>query len=155
MRTPLKPPPPYCSERPFHSTGRFTSKRIGGALGSTGSRCPSTLQKAGFAGAMRVAGVGARSETESDDGACNVLESMRTSPSPCPTRPPQVLAASPTIVAANPEDVAVKKANTATKEMRATTIASTMQFWPQPIKQYIQNPFALAVNQQRYTIRSY
>ena len=65
MSVPLKPPPPYCTERPFHSTGRFTSNLIGGALGSVGSIWPSTLQNAGLADAMRAAGVGARSDTAS------------------------------------------------------------------------------------------
>src|ERR1051326_5834958 len=84
----LRPPPPYCTERPFHSTGRFISNLIGGALGSVGSIWPSTLQNAGLAGAMRAAGVGARSDTVSREGACSVAESIRTA-SRAPARPLQ------------------------------------------------------------------
>ena len=69
ISTPLKPPPPYCSERPFHSTGRFTWKLIGGALGSDGAIWPSTLQNSGLAGVTRAAGVGPLSATASGVGA--------------------------------------------------------------------------------------
>src|SRR5205807_380697 len=48
--TPLKPPPPNCTDDPFHCAGRLTWKRIGGAFGSTGAMAPSTLQYAGAAG---------------------------------------------------------------------------------------------------------
>src|SRR5713101_5629681 len=99
MRVPLKPPPPYCTERPFHSTGRFTSSLIGGALVSVGSIWPSTLQNAGLAGAIRAAGVGARSDTASGEGVCSVTESIRTA-SEDPARPPQAEAASSIIIAA-------------------------------------------------------
>ena len=100
ISTPLKPPPPYCSERPFHSTGRLTWKRIGGALGSVGSMRPMTLQNSGLAGVMRPAGVGPRSATASCDGACMAAESMRTALSAGPTSPLQVVAGSPLILEA-------------------------------------------------------
>jgi hypothetical protein len=50
MSVPLKPPPPNCTDDPFHCVGRLTSKRIGGAFGSTGAMVPSTLQYSGAAG---------------------------------------------------------------------------------------------------------
>src|SRR5450631_4547797 len=99
MRVPLKPPPPYCTERPFHSAGKFASNLIGGALVSVGSIWPSTLQNAGLAGAMRAAGVGPRSDTASGEGVCSVAESTRKA-SKDPARPLQAEAASSTIVAA-------------------------------------------------------
>ena len=61
MSTPLKPPPPYCTERPFQATGRLIWKLMSGALGSSGAMCPSTLQYSGAAGVMVAAGVGPRS----------------------------------------------------------------------------------------------
>jgi hypothetical protein len=50
ISTPLKPPPPNCTDEPFHSVGRLTWKRIGGALESTGAMKPVTLQYSGAAG---------------------------------------------------------------------------------------------------------
>src|SRR3954470_21789528 len=100
MSTPLKPPPPYCTERPFHSTGRLTWNLIGGALGSVGSIWPSTLQKAGLAGGARPDGVGPRSATASGDGASNVAESIFTASAP-PVRPLQTVSASSASVIAS------------------------------------------------------
>ena len=60
ISTPLKPPPPYCKERPFHSVGRFTSKRIAGAVGSTATMRPRTLQYCGMAGVMTASGGGGK-----------------------------------------------------------------------------------------------
>ncbi len=74
ISTPLKPPPPYCSERSFHSIGRFTWNLIGGAFGSNGAICPSTLQNSGLAGVTRAAGVGPRSATASGVGAIMLAE---------------------------------------------------------------------------------
>src|SRR5262245_21916511 len=50
MSMPLKPPPPYCTARPFHSVGKLTWNLIGGALGSSGAISPSTRQCCGSAG---------------------------------------------------------------------------------------------------------
>src|SRR6185295_3058246 len=44
ISVPLLPPPPYWTALPFHCMGRFTSKFMGGALGSTGAIAPNTLQ---------------------------------------------------------------------------------------------------------------
>src|SRR3977135_2172775 len=49
MRTPLRPPPPYCTALPFQVTGKLTWKLIGGAAGSMGATEPRTLQNAGIA----------------------------------------------------------------------------------------------------------
>ena len=100
MSTPLKPPPPYCSERPFHSTGRFTWNLIGGALGSDGAIWPRTLQNSGLAGVTRAAGVGPFSATASGVGATIEAESIRTALSVGRIRSLQVVAGSPAIFAA-------------------------------------------------------
>jgi hypothetical protein len=108
IRTPLKPPPPYCSERSFHSTGKvhleLDRRRVG-------SIWPRTLQNAGLAGEIRAAGVGARSETESGEGACSAAESIRTACSAGPARPPQLAAGSPSIVVARAEAVTARIAS--------------------------------------------
>src|SRR3954465_14016622 len=44
MRTPLNPPPPYCSVLPFHASGRFSWNLIADALGSTGAISPRIRQ---------------------------------------------------------------------------------------------------------------
>ena len=54
MSTPLKPPPPNCTERPFHCTGRFTWNWIGSAFGSTGAMRPTRRQCAGIAGVIPI-----------------------------------------------------------------------------------------------------
>jgi len=117
ISTPLKPPPPYCSERPFHSTGRLTWNRIGGAFGSVGSMRPMTLQNSGSAGVTRAAGVGPRSATASGEGACIAAESILTEFSAGPASPLQVAAASPFILAAaasvEHRDAATSEASTA------------------------------------------
>src|SRR5262245_21619579 len=76
MSTPLKPPPPYCSERPFQSSGRLTWKLMLGALGSIGLMWPSTLQKEGVAGVMRAAGLGALSATA--NGTAGTIAALST-----------------------------------------------------------------------------
>src|SRR5215510_9067652 len=63
MRTPLNPPPPYCSARPFQSSGKLIWKLMLGALGSIGLIWPSTLQKEGVAGVILAAWVCALSAT--------------------------------------------------------------------------------------------
>src|SRR4029077_1552582 len=78
MSVPLNPPPPNCTDDPFHCVGRFTWKRIGGAFGSTGAIAPTTLQYSGAAGttarkegsglngsAAKVSGVGCLSSADS------------------------------------------------------------------------------------------
>ena len=100
ISTPLNPPPPYCSERPFHSTGRFTWNLIGGALGSDGAIWPSTLQNSGLAGVTRAAGVGPLSATASGVGAIMEADSIRTALSVGRIRSLQVAAGSPIIFAA-------------------------------------------------------
>src|SRR4051812_37874326 len=100
MSTPLKPPPPYCSERPFHSTGRFTWNLIGGALGSDGAIWPRTLQNSGLAGLTRADGVGPLSATASGAGATIEAESIRTALSAGRIRSLHVVAGSPVIFAA-------------------------------------------------------
>src|SRR5262249_61192860 len=62
-RTALNPPPPYCSARPFQSSGKLIWKLMFGAFGSIGLIWPSTLQKEGVAGVILAAGVGALSAT--------------------------------------------------------------------------------------------
>jgi hypothetical protein len=54
------------------------------------------LQNAGFAGAIRPDGVGARSETASDEAGCIWAESTRTASAAGPTRPLQVEEGLPT-----------------------------------------------------------
>ena len=44
MRTPLKPPPPYCTALPFHASGRLISMLIGKLFGSSGAIAAITLQ---------------------------------------------------------------------------------------------------------------
>src|SRR6185312_2917899 len=100
ISTPLNPPPPYCNERPFQSTGKFTWNLIGGAFGSSGAIWPSTLQNSGLAGVTRAAGVGALSATASGVGATMDAESIRTTLSVGRIRSPQVAAGSPVIFAA-------------------------------------------------------
>src|SRR3569832_1449494 len=100
----MQPPPPYCSERPFQSVGRLTSNLIGGAAGSLGSICPSTLQKAGLAGTTRAAGEPALSAIESADGDCMAAESIFMPFCAEPARPLQAAAASPTRPSANAGD---------------------------------------------------
>ena len=116
ISTPLKPPPPYCSERPFHSTGRLTWNLIGGALGSDGAIWPSTLQNSGLAGVTRAAGVGPLSATASGVGATMEAELIRTALSVGRIRSPQVVAGSPAIFAAI--------ASAAKSEVAATSEAS-------------------------------
>src|SRR5437016_6216668 len=57
MRTPLKPPPPYCTALPFHASGRLISMLIGKLLGSSGAIAAITLQYCALApfAAARVA----------------------------------------------------------------------------------------------------
>src|SRR6185369_13336085 len=100
ISTPLKPPPPYCNERPFHSNGRLTWNLIGGAFGSDGAIWPSTLQNSGLAGVTRAAGVGPLSTTASGVGAIMEAESIRTVLSVGRMRSLQVVAGSPVILAA-------------------------------------------------------
>src|SRR5271166_5840618 len=82
MTTPLNPPPPYCSARLFQSTGRLSSKRIGGVFGLIDSMRPRTSQNAGLAGDTRLAGVGAFSATVIGYGFCSTLESISRAPNP-------------------------------------------------------------------------
>src|SRR4029077_17362695 len=63
MSAPLKPPPPYWTDRPFQSSGKLIWKLMLGALGSIGLMWPRTLQKDGVAGVMRAPGVGPCSAT--------------------------------------------------------------------------------------------
>ena len=58
MSTPLNPPPPNCTERPFHAVGRLTWNLIGGACGSTEAMAPSTRQCSGNAGRTPISGGG-------------------------------------------------------------------------------------------------
>src|SRR5262245_54816357 len=129
MSVPLNPPPPYCSERPFQSAGRLTWKRIGGALGSVGSIWPSTLQKAGLAGAIRPDGVAARSATDNDEAGCIWAESTCTASGAGPARPLQVAAGSPLKPAANAEEVAAKATSTTEIPVRPPAIVPPVFCW--------------------------
>src|SRR5262245_1610659 len=80
MSTPLKPPPPYCTERPFQSRGRLSWKLMLGAVGSIGLRWPRTLQKGGVAGVMRAPGVGPFSATAKGRAATIAALSIATGP---------------------------------------------------------------------------
>src|SRR5262245_10859658 len=80
MSTPLKPPPPYCSERPFHSSGRLIWKLMRGAAGSIGSMWPSTVQYDGVAGVMRAEGVGPFSATANGTAATIAALSITAGP---------------------------------------------------------------------------
>src|SRR5262249_24896682 len=121
----LKPPPPYCSERLFHSTGRLTWNLTGGALGSVGSIWPSTLQKAGLAGVIRAAGVGACSDSDRCEADCMAALSIRTDCHADPARPLQVAAGSPAKLAASAAGAANEAANAPPSQGRAVAIDST------------------------------
>ena len=69
-------------------------------------------------------GVGARSKTEDDEGACRAPESIRTASRNGPARPAQVAAGSPTIVAAGTEETPARTARTPAIQARALAMVS-------------------------------
>ncbi len=97
ISTPLKPPPPYWTLRPFQAVGRLTSNLIGGAFGSLGAIAPSTLQYCGVAGLIVPAGVGPRSATDNEAASTSVADSTVAASTTVPASAAHPVLASPRV----------------------------------------------------------